>query len=451
MAMTDFGNPTASRDTSNWRHSFAAYTDRRVLQVLALNFASGLPLLLTYSTLSAWLATAGVRRAAIGTFALVGTPYAFKFLWSPLIDRLPPPLPLGRRRGWGVTIQLLLIGALLALGSCNPAHNLARMAALSVLVAFLSASQDIVIDAWRVEILDPTLQGPGAGMVQTGYRIAMLVSGAGGLIIAARAGWFAAYATMAALLGVGMLVFLFGPEPQVSAKVTHTVASGWQGFRQSLATAVIGPFLDFMQRPLWLLVLIFIVGYKLGEGLAAVMSTPLYISLGFSLQEIAAVSKVVGFFATITGALLGGVVTARFGWRRSLLLCGVLQSLGNLFYVLQAVGGHRIGYLALCVIAENVTGAMAGTAFVSYLSNLCSPAFTATQYALLSSLAMVGRTVVGSSSGVLSEKLGWVRFFLLSTVVTLPALVLLLWLRPPEERRNSPPNLVVESVGNASV
>jgi PAT family beta-lactamase induction signal transducer AmpG len=441
--MTESRNITAGRDMANWRNSFTAYTDQRALQVLALGFASGLPLLLTYSTLSAWLATAGVRRAAIGTFALVGTPYAFKFLWSPLVDRLPPPLPLGRRRGWGITIQILLIGALLALGLCHPPNNLARMAALAVLVAFLSASQDIVIDAWRVEILDPNLQGPGAGMIQSGYRIAMLVSGAGALLIAARVGWFAAYATMAALIGVGMLVFLFGPEPKGLAETAPTATGGWKGFRQSLATAVIGPFLDFTRRPLWLLILLFIVGYKLGEALAGVMATPLYISLGFSLQEIAAVSKLVGFFATVSGALIGGVVTARFGWRRSLLLCGALQSVGNLFYVLQAVGGHRLGYLALCVIAENVTGAMAGTALVSYLSSLCSPAFTATQYALLSSLATVGRTLVASSGGVLSEKLGWVRFFFLTTVVTVPALLLLIWIKPPSDGRDTPPPAVV--------
>src|ERR1019366_1118758 len=360
-----------------WRRSIADYTDRRVLLILPLGFASGIPLLLTFSPLSAWFATAGVSRAAIGAFALVGTPYAFKFLWSPLIDRLPPPLPLGRRRGWGITIQIVLIVAILGLGSCNPQHNLARMCALSLLVAFLSASQDIVIDAWRVEILEMDLQGPGAGMIQTGYRIAMLVSGAGSLVIAARAGWFAAYATMAALLGVAILVFLFGPEPKVAAESAHARAAGWQGVRQALATAVTGPFTDFMRRPLWLVILIFIVGYKLGEALAGVMATPLYISLGFSLNEIAAVSKLVGFFATVAGALIGGVVTVRFGFRRSLVLCGVLQSAGNLFYVLQAVGGHRLGYLALCVTAENVTGAMAGTALVSYLSSLCSPAFTA--------------------------------------------------------------------------
>ncbi len=432
--MKKLSDTTAEHATTNWRRSVTAYTDRRVLQVLALGFASGLPLLLTYSTLSAWLATAGVRRAAIGAFALVGTPYAFKFLWSPLIDRVPPPLPLGRRRGWGITIQIALICSIVCLGLCNPQHNLTLMAALSLVVAFLSASQDIVIDAWRVEMLEMDLQGPGAGMIQTGYRIAMLVSGAGALVIAARAGWSAAYFTMAALVGVGMLVFLFGPEPKVPLVSVRAAATGRTGVRQLLATAVIGPFTDFMRRPLWPVILIFIVGYKLGEAMAGVMATPLYISLGFSLQEIAAVSKLVGFFATVAGALVGGLVTARFGFRGSLVLCGVLQSAGNLFYVLQAVGGHRLGYLALCVTAENVTGAMAGTAFVGYLSSLCSPAFTATQYALLSSLASVGRTLVASSGGVLSEKLGWVRFFLLTTVVTVPALVLLIWIGPRQSQ-----------------
>jgi len=241
---------------------------------------------------------------------------------------------------------------------------------------------------------------------------------------------------MAALLGVGMLVFLFSPEPKVAAQIAHTRAAGWQGIRQAFAIAVVGPFTDFMRRPLWLVILIFIVGYKLGEALAGVMATPLYISLGFSLSEIAAVSKLVGFFATVAGALIGGVVTARLGFRRSLLLCGVLQSAGNLFFVLQAMGGHRLGNLAMCVTAENLTGAMAGTALVGYLSSLCSPAFTATQYALLSSLASVGRTLVASSGGVLAEKLGWVPFFLLTTVAAVPALVLLIWIVPRDDLRN---------------
>ncbi|MGD1212591.1 MAG: MFS transporter [Candidatus Acidiferrales bacterium] len=424
---------------TGWRRSLAAYTDRRVLLVLALGFASGLPLLLTYSTLSAWLATVGVRRAAIGAFALVGTPYALKFLWSPIIDWLPPPLPLGRRRGWGITIQIALIAALLALGSCDPKRHLGAMAGLALLVAFLSASQDIVIDAWRIEILPLDLQGPGAGTIQTGYRLGMLASGAGALVIAARAGWFAAYASMAALMLVGILVFLLGPQPRVAdatlAAEKISGAGAWDALRRRLLTAVIGPFVDFMRRPIWPAILLFVVGYKLGEGMAAVMSTPLYISLGFSLDEIAAISKLLGVVGIVAGSLLGGLVTVRFGIVRSLMLCGVLQAAGNLFYVLQAVGGHRLAYLALCVTAENVTGAMAGVALVSYLSSLCSPAFTATQYALLSSVAVIGRTLVGSSGGLLAEKFGWVPFFLLTTVVTAPALLLLVWIARREVRR----------------
>ena len=430
---------------TSWRRAIAAYTEPRVLQVLALGFSSGLPLLLTYSTLSAWLATAGVRRAAIGAFALVGAPYAFKFLWSPVMDRVPPPLPLGRRRGWGITIQILLIGAILSLGLCNPTHNLPLMGALAVVVAFLSASQDVVIDAWRVESMNPDQQAPAAAMIGSGYRIGMLVSGAGGLLIAARAGWFAAYATMAALVGVGLLVFLLGPEPKISGETSKAAGSGWHAIHRAFGAAVIGPFRDFMHRPLWPVILIAIFGYKLGEAMAGVMSTPLYISLGFSLPEIAAVSKVFGFFSIVAGALLGGVVTTRFGIRRALILCGILQSAGNLFFVLQAVGGHRVGYLALCVTAENITGGMAGTALITYLSSLCSPAFTATQYALLSSLALLGRTVVASSGGVLSERIGWVRFFLLTTVVALPAIFLFIWIGP-RDLRNDQRKPVLESM-----
>jgi PAT family beta-lactamase induction signal transducer AmpG len=435
---------------TNWRRAVAEYTEPRVLQVLALGFASGLPLLLTYSTLSAWLSTVGVRRAAIGAFALVGTPYAFKFLWSPLMDRVPPPVPLGRRRGWGVTIQILLIGAILGLGLCNPKHNLILMAALAVLVAFLSASQDIVIDAWRVESTYGDQAAPGAAMIGAGYRIGMLVSGAGGLLIAAYAGWFAAYATMAALLGIGLLAFLLGPEPKAPPETSYAARSRWLAMRHAFSTAVVGPFRDFMHRPLWPVILIAIFGYKLGEAMAGVMSTPLYISVGFTLPEIAAASKVFGFFSIVAGVLLGGVVTTRFGIRRSLIVCGILQAIGNLFFVLQAVGGHRIGYLALCVTAENITGGMAGTALITYLSSLCSPAFTATQYALLSSITLLGRTVVASSGGVLSEKIGWVRFFLLTTVVSLPAILLFLWVGPRDDSRNNQPQPALSSTNDMS-
>jgi PAT family beta-lactamase induction signal transducer AmpG len=264
------------------------------------------------------------------------------------------------------------------------------------------------------------------------------------LFIAPYAGWFAAYATMAGLVSVGLLVFLFGPEPKVLAKTTDVAGSGWQAIRHAFSIAVIGPFRDFMRRPLWFVILIAIFGYKMGEAMAGVMSTPLYISLGFSLPEIATASKIFGFFSIVTGALIGGVVTTRYGIRRSLILCAVLQSIGNLFFVLQAVGGHRIGYLALCVSAENLTGAMAGTALITWLSSLCSPAFTATQFALLSSLASLSRTVVASSGGVLSEKIGWVQFFVLTSLIGLPVIFLILWIGPRDDFAG---NKAVESAG----
>ncbi len=424
--------------TAGWRRSLAAYTDRRVLMVLALGFASGLPYLLTVTTLSAWLATAGIRRAAIGIFALAGTPYALKFLWAPLIDRLPPPLPLGRRRGWGITIQFALIAAILALATCDPKRHLMTMGALTLLVGFLAASQDIVIDAWRVEVLPIDLQGPGAGAYTVAYRFAMLVSGALALVIAEHFGWFAAYSTMAALLSVGVLAFLFGPEPNPALRPEQH-SPNRESWLRWFSKAVIGPFADFMRRPLWLVIVIFIIGYKVGEGMGVIMANPLYISLGFSLSEIAAMSKLVGFFAVIVGALIGGAVTVRFGILRSLMFCGILQAVGNLFFVLQAMEGHRLGYLALCVTAENLTSAMAGTALVAYLSSLCSPEFTATQYALLSSLAVVGRTLVASSSGVLAETLGWIPFWLLTTVVTIPALLLLVWITRQDAKQSAQP------------
>ena len=425
-------NNSQNKQLTGWRRSLAVYTDRPVLQVLALGFSSGLPLMLTYLTLSAWLATAGIKRGAIGAFALVSSFYALKFLWSPLIDRLPPPLPLGRRRGWGLSIQIALVAAILALGLSDPKRNLGTMAVLAGVVAFLSASQDIVIDAWRIEILPVDLQGPGAAMIQTGYYMGMLASGAGALVIAARFGWFAAYATMAVLLAVSMLTFLLGPEPNVAAAVSdgrhHAQTNRRKAVAEWFATAVIAPFSDFMRRPYWLLILLVILDYKLGEGMAAVMSTPLYISVGFTLNEIAVISKLFGPFTVILGALLGGIVTVRFGLVRSLIFCGIIQALGNLTYVLQAVGGHKIGYLAFCVTAQNVTTGMAGTALVSYISSLCSPEFTATQYALLASCALLGRTVVGSTGGALSEAIGWVPFFVLTTVASLPALLLLVWI-----------------------
>ncbi|WP_043747193.1 AmpG family muropeptide MFS transporter [Paramagnetospirillum magneticum] len=443
--------------STSWRAGFAAYLDRRVMMVLLLGFASGLPLALTFSTLSAWLAAEGISRKAIGLFALVGTPYALKFLWSPLIDRLPLPgltRLLGRRRSWGVLIQALLIAAICGLGATDPVREIGLTAALALVVAFLSASQDIVLDAYRVEILDDEQQGPGAGAVQAGYRLAMLASGAGAMLCAQTFGWFAAYGLMAALLGLGMVVLLLGPEPQV--KVSAATAERERRAEEYLAArphlggtrakvvawlygAVVCPFADFMTRPAWWAVLLFIVGYKMGEAMAGAMANPLYIKMGFSLAEIAYVSKIFGFGATMAGILVGGALVTRLGVMRALLLFGVLQSLGNLAYVWQAVAGHDLWALALCVAAENLTAGMAASALVTYLSGLCNVAYTATQYALLSSLTALGRTVFASTSGWLADALGWVDFFLLTTVVTLPALLILPWLMRQQGRVASKP------------
>ncbi|HLN23241.1 MAG TPA: AmpG family muropeptide MFS transporter [Patescibacteria group bacterium] len=425
------------------RASLGIYAKPRVVRILLLGFASGLPLALTYSTLSAWLSQVGVSKTSIGLFALIGTPYALKFLWSPLIDRLPPPLRLGQRRGWGITIQLALMAAVLGLGACDPRTQLGVMAALAVVVAFLSASQDIIIDAYRVEVLEDDEQGPGAGATQAGYRIAMLVSGAGALFLADHLGWFAAYAVMAVLLLVGVVVFALHPEPvrRVSPQTAERERRAAEflehrphlrGLRAHLLAwlygAVVCPFADFMTRRGWVVILVFVVGYKLGEAMAGVMAMPLYVSLGYSLSEIAWVSKGFGFVATVAGSLIGGWVVIRFGTLRALMLCGILQSLGNLFYVLQVQAGHDVRFLALCVFAENLTGGMAGAAMVAYLSGLCNVAYTATQYALLSSLTAVGRTLFASSGGALAEQFGWSPFFLLTTVATVPALALLGWM-----------------------
>jgi PAT family beta-lactamase induction signal transducer AmpG len=419
-----------------WLEALDVYRDRRVLAILALGFSSGLPLLLTFSTLSTWLATEGVSKTSIGLFAAVGLPYSFKFLWSPLIDgvRLPLLRRLGQRRGWMIGVQLLLMGAVVALGATTPKDKPLVTAALAVLVAFLSASQDIVIDAYRVEILRPEQQGAGATMVQIGYRLAMLTAGAGALYIAEAYGWHIAYLVMALLIAVGVATVLANPEPAGSvAHTTSTRRPDW--FARWLEAHVVAPFADFMQRPAWAAILLFILLYKLADVVAGVMASPLYIDLGFSLSEIASVSKIFGFFATLAGAFLGGLMVTRLGIFPSLLVCGVAQSAANLAYAAQAIAGHSIPMLAVTIATENVTGGMGSAALVAYLSGLCSIGYTATQYALLSSITAIGRTLLSTPSGWLKDQMDWVSFFLLSIATGVPGLLVLVWLMRRGEAR----------------
>ncbi|MFA6020473.1 MAG: AmpG family muropeptide MFS transporter [Rhodospirillales bacterium] len=408
---------------NSWRKALAVYWDRRILAVLFLGFSSGLPLALTGQTLMAWLTEAEVDLATIGLFALVGVPYNFKFVWAPLIDRLPPPFfsRFGQRRGWGLLIQALLALLLLALGGVNPLSAPLQFAALAVLVSWASASQDIVIDAFRVEILDENQYGAGAAAVQLGYRIGMLVSGAGSLLLAEIMPWSQVYGVMAAMLSVGALTLLLNREP---AMIERTLKGRW------LKEVVMAPFAEFVQRlgRQAFIVFAFVVLYKLGDALAGVLSTAFYLKMGFAKWEIAEISKLFGFGATLFGTFLGGVSVARFGIGRCLAVFGLLQMASNLMFAWMATRGHDIPALYATIGIENLAGGLGSAAFVAYISRLCNLTFTGTQYALLSSLAMLGRTLLSSRSGWLVEQMGWVNFFLLSTAAALPGLLLLFWM-----------------------
>ena len=438
MKVAEAGRRRAWRrrfDPKGWAASLAVYREPRLVAILMMGFSSGLPLALTFGTLFYWLAEIGVSLTAIGLFGLVRTSYSLKFMWAPLIDRLPIPVltaRLGRRRSWALTIQALLAAAILALGLTDPRTGPAMTALAAVVVAFLSASQDIVIDAYRIELLRPEEQGAGAAATQWGYRFGMLASGAGALYAASFGGWSLAYAVMAALMGVGMITVWLTPEPGgVRPPEPLPGATAKARVREWLARAVVAPFLDLFARngaAQLAAIGVFIVLYKFGDALAASMSNPLYVELGFTKVEVATIAKVYGVIATLVGVALGGVFVARMGVFRALLISGAMQALSNLLYAVQFWAGHDTGMLALTIAAENVTGGMASAAFVAYLSLLCSREFTATQYALLSSMATVGLNVLAASGGALAETLGWIPFFVLATLFCLPSLVLLLWI-----------------------
>jgi PAT family beta-lactamase induction signal transducer AmpG len=416
-----------------WRDAAALYADRRIVAIFFMGFASGLPLALTGATLGVWLAESRVSLTTIGLFALVGLSYNLKFLWAPVMDRARIPWltrRLGRRRSWALLAQTALIVALIGLGNTDPALDVELTVLFAAIVAFCSASQDIVIDAFRIDLLEDHEQGAGAASTQFGYRLGLLAAGAGALYAASFGGWTLAYQVMAACVLVGVAAVLATPEPKREAEAGLAAGVPTEGvpLGERLKGAVVDPFLDFARRPAWAAILVFVLLYKFGDAFAGVMASPFYVDIGFTKIEIANVSKIFGVGATIAGVLLGGVVVFRLGIMKALLLCGVLQMLSNLMFAVQAVVGHNVALLILTIGIENVTGGMGSAAFVAYLSSLCNVAFSATQYALLSSFMAMGRTVLSSSGGWFAEQLGWVPFFLLSTAVALPGLLLLLWL-----------------------
>jgi PAT family beta-lactamase induction signal transducer AmpG len=401
---------------SGWREAILVYRNPRLLAIVAMGFASGLPLALTGGTLAAWLTESHVSLATIGLYSLVGFAYSLKFLWSPVLDRVPIPWlseRLGQRRAWLVVIELLLAAAIVALGASDPTSDLWRTALFAAVVAFLSASQDIVIDAYRIELLTAEEQAAGAAATQVGYRIGMIASSALALALAQLLDWPRSYLVMAALLGVGVCTALLTPEPAREPR---------RG--PFLREAVVEPFLEFASRPRWLTVLVFVVLFRLGDALSGNMSMPFYVLLGFTKLEIAGVAKVFGPVATTLGIIAGGAFAFRLGTMRALVVAGLIHAASNLAFVLQAWAGHNVSFLAVTIFVENFTGGLVSAAFVGYLSNLCDLRFTATQYALLSSLSATGRTLLASPAGFLAAGLGWPVFFTFAAVAALPGIAL---------------------------
>ncbi|MGG5821296.1 AmpG family muropeptide MFS transporter [Falsiroseomonas sp. HW251] len=407
------------------------FRDRRLLVMLALGFAAGVPLpLVAGQVLRQWFVESGMSLADLGLTALIGLAYANKFLWSPVLDGVRPPF-LGRRRGWLLPIQLGLIIGIGAMALTDPRGDATATVALAVLVAFLSASQDIVVDAWRIEMLgeDEERQAWGLAAYVWGYRGALLASGAGTLFMVGHVGWHGAYAYAAALMLVGVVATLAGKEPPPPAYVPV----GWAA---RMRNSVVMPFLDFTQRPYWLAILLFVALFKLGEALAGIMTTPFYRAEGFTRDDVAAVATVFGLFATLSGAVAGSWLVGRIGVGRALIVTGLGQMLSNLMYVALVGGGRDIPMLFLQVGIENFTDGLADAAFLTYLSGLVNRSFSATQYALLSSLAAVPLRTLGASAGVLAQSLGWSWFFVLTTAAALPAMGIMLFLLkrlPPRE------------------
>lgn len=394
------------------------FRSRRVAVVCLLGFSSGLPLALTSGTLQAWMTVSGVDLATIGIFTLVGIPYTWKFLWAPFMDRFVPPF-LGRRRGWIAAMQALLGVGIAVMGSLNPATMPWALAALALMVAFISASQDVVFDAYRADVLRPAERGIGAAVSVLGYRLAMLVSGALALILSDQIGWQNTYWLMAALMVAAIGATLFGPEPEVELKPPKT-----------LTEAVIEPLREFFSRHgAWGLLLL-IVLYKLGDAFAGSLTTAFLIrGVEFTPTEVGAINKGMGLIATLIGVIFGGVLMARLGLFRSLLLFGILQAISNLTFMWLASIGKDYAVMVLAVGFENLAGGMGTAAFVALLMSMCDKRFTASQFALLSALAAVGRVYVGPASGYMVEAIGWTTFFGFTFLMALPGLWLLFAMR----------------------
>lgn len=417
---------TGRTRVDSWKDALAVYWDRRQLVIFLMGFSSGLPLLLGFSTLSWWLSGENIPKTVITGLLVVATPYSIKFLWAPVFDHVKLPLltaRLGLRRGWLIPIQIALMAAIMALGAGDPKEGLAYIAAMAFAVAFFSASQDIVIDAYRIEILEEFEQGAGAAATQGGYRIGLLVAGAAPLALSDYVSWFLVYSLMAALVVVGMVAVLIAPEP-ARTNEPQAAAPGW-GAR--LRQTVFEPVAEFFTRRRAVWVLVFILLYKYGDAIAGALFNPFFRELNFTGTQVALIVKTYGVPMTMLGVFVGGMIVARIGIFAALVVGGIAQAVTNLLFVwLASITGPATGSdLFVVIAADNFTGGLGSTAFVAFLSALCNVRYTATQFALFTSLMALGRTYLAVPSGWLVDQIGWVNFFLTSTALAVPALLLL--------------------------
>jgi PAT family beta-lactamase induction signal transducer AmpG len=440
-----------------WRDALRVYAEPPVARMLLLGFSAGLPLLLVFGTLSFWLREAGVDRTTIGFLSWVALAYAFKWAWAPLVDRLPLPWltrRLGRRRSWLLFAQCAVAAGLVGMALTDPQARLDVLAAFALLTAFASATQDIALDAYRIESAPVEKQAALAAAYQTGYRVAMIWAGAGVLWIAARfdpseatyehAPWTIAYLVMALSMAVGMVTVLFAPEPQPRAAAAPTpqesafaarlarigaLPAGLKRLLVWLHGAAISPFVDFVVRYRWhaLLLLALIATYRVSDVVMGVMANPFYRDMGFTKDEVAAVSKLYGVAMTLLGAFVGGVLALRIGVLRTLAAGAALSAATNLLFAWLAVRGHDLGFLIFAVSADNLSAGIASSAFVAYLSGLTNVAYSATQYALFSSVMLLLPKFLAGFSGWAVDRFGYEAFFVGSALLGAPVLVLV-WL-----------------------
>jgi MFS transporter, PAT family, beta-lactamase induction signal transducer AmpG len=400
---------------------FRIFGQRKMAALLLLGFASGLPLFLTSRTLQAWMTKEGVDLATIGLFSLVALPYSLKFFWAPIVDRFIPPF-LGRRRGWLVITQVSLLIAIAAMALHDPRTGLQMLAVNAVLIAFLSASQDIVGDAYRTDVLEEREMGAGATTWVLGYRIALITAGTLAFVLADYIDWPIVYVLMGLLMVVGMVTAFWAPEPVLRDAPP-----------QSLYQAVVLPFVEFFKRTglaLGLALLIFITIYRYPDGLSKNMSTPFLLHLGFSQTEIGIVLGGIGLGATIVGVILGGLLVSWIGLNRSLWAVAVLGAITNLVYYWLALAGKNSAIMLSAVVIENIADGIGAAVLLGLLMSLCEKKFSATQFALLSSLIGVSRDVLVAPAGRFAENLGWPMFWVVTVLAILPAMIMLPWVAP---------------------